>query len=600
MRRFISIREKLVLFFILLGIVSIGITSYLSYSNARSAILSRTFDQLTSLRIEKKKQIELFFNERKKDLFLLLKNQNINSSSFIVDGIDQINIIPDSCNFSKHVHQFLNSDFYSGVYIVSTNSKSINYLLFENEDLDSTKRLSFNSLLSIIGKDTSINNITLSDYNNRTKQMISNSVFIKTFIPENNCWIILSVKIDAINQIMYENNPYNGLGKTGETYLVGSDLLMRSTSRFNQNSVNKIKVTSLSVNNAFKGITNTIIIKDYRKIKVISSFDRIITDGLNWVILAEMDWDEVLIPVYRFRNNILFVSIIISGLFILISYIVSLGITRTIIKLNNAVSEVGKGNFNVNLEISTNDEIGELTRSFNKMASQLKLSSKQLSEERINRTRSMIDGQEIERLRLSRELHDGLGQQMIGLRLKIENLTNRCEGNTAIIASEVGKLMDKTIEEVRRMSNDLMPAVLQEFGVANAIRNLCDQITDASALKINIQITGNYDLLTPKEKTYIFRIVQEALNNIVKHAKASDIMLLLSKNNSNVLLVVSDNGKGCNFDNKNNDSHNGINNMKERASLLNGNLNIESFPGMGTKIVLTFPLIDEKDTSNFS
>ena len=473
-------------------------------------------------------------------------------------------------------------------------------MLFENEDLDSTKRLSFNSLLSIIGKDTSINNITLSDYNNRTKQMISNSVFIKTFIPENNCWIILSVKIDAINQIMYENNPYNGLGKTGETYLVGSDLLMRSTSRFNQNSVNKIKVTSLSVNNAFKGITNTIIIKDYRKIKVISSFDRIITDGLNWVILAEMDWDEVLIPVYRFRNNILFVSIIISGLFILISYIVSLGITRTIIKLNNAVSEVGKGNFNVNLEISTNDEIGELTRSFNKMASQLKLSSKQLSEERINRTRSMIDGQEIERLRLSRELHDGLGQQMIGLRLKIENLTNRCEGNTAIIASEVGKLMDKTIEEVRRMSNDLMPAVLQEFGVANAIRNLCDQITDASALKINIQITGNYDLLTPKEKTYIFRIVQEALNNIVKHAKASDIMLLLSKNNSNVLLVVSDNGKGCNFDNKNNDSHNGINNMKERASLLNGNLNIESFPGMGTKIVLTFPLIDEKDTSNFS
>ena len=105
-----------------------------------------------------------------------------------------------------------------------------------------------------------------------------------------------------------------------QTYLVGSDLLMRSTSRFNQNSVNKIKVTSLSVNNAFKGITNTIIIKDYRKIKVISSFDRIITDGLNWVILAEMDWDEVLIPVYRFRNNILFVSIIISGLFILISY----------------------------------------------------------------------------------------------------------------------------------------------------------------------------------------------------------------------------------------------------------------------------------------
>ncbi len=596
MRRFISIREKLVLFFILLGIVSIGITSYLSYSNARSAILSRTFDQLTSLRIEKKKQIELFFSERKKDLFLLVQDESINSFSY---NNEQDFFISDSSAFSEHALKILNSSVYSGIYIFYPETNSIKYLSLSNKRTDQSNILSANSLLSIITKDSN-NLISISDYNNRTKQMSSNSVFVKTYIKKNKYWVVLPVKIDAINKIMYENNPYNGLGKTGEAYLVGNDSLMRSTSRFNENSVYKIKVNSLSVQNAFKGITNTIIIYDYRKIKVISSFDKITSEGLNWVILAEMDWDEVLIPVYKFRNNILFVSIIISGLFILISYIVSLGITRAIVKLNSAVSEVGKGNFNVNIEISTNDEIGELTRSFNKMASQLKLSSKQLEEERINRTRSMIDGQEIERLRLSRELHDGLGQQMIGLRLKIENLANRCEGNTGIIAAEVGKLMDKTIEEVRRMSNDLMPAVLQEFGVANAIRNLCDQITDASTLKINIQISGNYDLLTPKEKTYLFRIVQEALNNIVKHAKASDINMQLSQNNSNVLLEVSDNGKGCNFDNKNNDSHNGINNMKERANLLNGNLNIESFPGMGTKVVLTFPLNDEKNTSNIS
>jgi signal transduction histidine kinase len=115
-----------------------------------------------------------------------------------------------------------------------------------------------------------------------------------------------------------------------------------------------------------------------------------------------------------------------------------------------------------------------------------------------------------------------------------------------------------------------------------------------------MQISGNYDLLTPKEKTYLFRIVQEALNNIVKHAKASDIILKLYQNNSNVILEVTDNGKGCNFDKNNNDTHNGINNMKERANLLNGYLNIESFPGMGAKVVLTFPLIDEKNTSNIS
>ena len=383
MRRFISIREKLVLFFILLGIISIGITSYLSYSNARAAILSRTFDQLTSLRIEKKKQIDLFFNERKKDLFLLIQDESIDS---LFNNNEQFIVIKDSSFFSKHAVKILSNAFYSGIYIFYPSNSCIKYLPLSKNSTYCENTLSINSLYSIISKDSCNNNISISDYNNRIVQMSSNSVFIKTYISKKDCWIILPVKIEPINKIMYENNPYNGLGKTGETYLVGSDSLMRSTSRFNQNSVNKIKVNSLSVHNAFKGITNTIIIKDYRKIKVISSFDKINTDGLNWAILAEMDWDEVLIPIYRFRNNILFVSIIISGLFILISYIVSLGITRNIIKLNNAVSEVGKGNFNVNLEISTNDEIGELTRSFNKMASQLKLSSKQLTEERINRT----------------------------------------------------------------------------------------------------------------------------------------------------------------------------------------------------------------------
>ncbi len=599
MRRFISIREKLVLFFILLGIISIGITSYLSYFNARTAILSRTFDQLTSLRIEKKKQIELFFNDRKKDLFLLSQSQVIDSISVVnLNTKEQYKLISDSSSFSKHAFKILNPSFYSGIYIYYPAKNCIRYLLF-TKTTKKPNRLSLNSIKSIITKDNFNNNIYITDYNNNKNEMESISIFVKTFIPEKKIWVILPVTIYAINKIMYENNPYNGLGKTGETYLVDNNFLMRSTSRFNKNSVYKIKVNSLSVKNAFNGITNTIIINDYRNIKVISSFDRINIQGLNWAILAEMDWDEVLIPVYRFRNNILFISLIISGLFIFISYIVSLGITRAIIKLNNAVSEVGKGNFNVNLEISTNDEIGELTRSFNKMARQLKQNSDQLIEERTNRTRSMIDGQEIERLRLSRELHDGLGQQMIGLRLKIENLANLCKGNTADIALEVGKLMDKTIEEVRHMSNNLMPAVLQEFGVANAIRNLCDQITDSSDLKVDLQINGNYDTLSSKQKTYLFRIVQEALNNVVKHAIASNIRILLHQNKSIILLEILDNGKGCNFDNKNKDSHNGINNMKERANLLNGNLNIESFPGMGTKIALIFPL-DEKNTSNIS
>ncbi len=174
MRRFISIREKLVLFFILLGIVSIGITSYLSYSNARSAILSRTFDQLTSLRIEKKKQIELFFSERKKDLFLLVQDESINSFSY---NNEQDFFISDSSAFSEHALKILNSSVYSGIYIFYPETNSIKYLSLSNKRTDQSNILSANSLLSIITKDSN-NLISISDYNNRTKQMSSNSVFI--------------------------------------------------------------------------------------------------------------------------------------------------------------------------------------------------------------------------------------------------------------------------------------------------------------------------------------------------------------------------------------------------------------------------------------
>ena len=105
---------------------------------------------------------------------------------------------------------------------------------------------------------------------------------------------------------MYENNPFNGMGKSGEAYLVGSDTLMRSQSRFVPNSVLKLKAKTDAVINALGGNDNTGIINDYRGIKVLSSYGIISINNIRWAIMAEIDYKEAIIPIDDYRNNMIF------------------------------------------------------------------------------------------------------------------------------------------------------------------------------------------------------------------------------------------------------------------------------------------------------
>ena len=127
--------------------------------------------------------------------------------------------------------------------------------------------------------------------------------------------VLLEISGDAINNIMLESSPENGLGTTGESYLVGRDYLMRSTSRFISNSFLKTKVMTEGAINAFKNGEGSSVIRDYRNIPVLSSYRKINISELNWVILAEIDLAEAMIPIYSIRNNILFFMAIIAVFF---------------------------------------------------------------------------------------------------------------------------------------------------------------------------------------------------------------------------------------------------------------------------------------------
>jgi len=217
----------------------------------------------------------------------------------------------------------------------------------------------------------------------------------------------------------------------------------------------------------------------------------------------------------------------------------------------------------------------------------------ELQQERKRQVKSVIDGQEKERQRLSRELHDGLGQNLVAIKLKLESISAEQAGSLDGTLNQVKHMFSHTIDEIRRISNNLMPAALKEFSLAVVLRNLCTEIESNSGISIGLTIGVLPESLDQILKTYTYRIVQEALTNSVKHSGANKVLISIFSDFSNLHLQIEDNGVGFNTS-KQSDSGNGLYNMKERTMLLGGKINIISSKGKGVKIVAEFPLNQSK------
>ena len=609
--RKISLTEKIILNFLLLGVGMLVIIATYSFYTSKNALMNRTFEQLTSVRTVKKNQIESFFSDRNRDIRLISGSDDIKKLLSILNNHNQTyksNNLPNKQidenqineEYNRYLRLYLNScGYYNNLFIFNQNGLGLKIKTSNNQKsliaYDSISNYPLNELKDSIYK---TKKVYLQDFKLNKITNIP-SMYVGSPIFGNNKQligiIVLEISYDAINAIMFENNPHNGLGKTGESYLVGNDNLMRSSSRFHENALLKTSVKTMAVKNAFGINSGTEIINDYRKIDVLSAYIRLNIPHLKWCIIAEIDLKEATIPVYNLRNNTLFISILLALILFISAFIISRRITRPIIKLKDAAIKIGKGEFNEQLPVYSYDEIGALTESFNFMMSHLEQQSKELQLERKLRLQSVIDGQEMERQRLSRELHDGLGQLLIAIKLRLEGLIFTDRSKLIYTIEGIKKLFDSTIDEVKRISYDLMPAVLFEFGLVKAIRNLCDDIETRSRIKTNLIFECDSDKLDKLQKTYLFRIIQEAMNNIVKHAEASRVDISLSLIDNTIHLFIADNGKGFNLEERIHSLNtNGIYNMRERVNLLNGSFEINSIIKNGTTIKAVIPLYSKQ------
>ena len=587
-----SIVHKLIIYFLLLNIITVIIVGSYSYFRAKDALMKRTIDQLTSIRIEKKYRIERLFEDRIEDIGLISKSEDVLNIYKLLAEKDISEAEKEALVFAEYSKflkkHFLSNKYYRKFYIIGAEHGSISFTISESDSTLYFYGRNKRPLNNLYNNISATSSVSIEDY---SMEIDSNSsaIFVGAPVFDNNSSLIgivaTEINTGEINSIMYENNPHNGLGESGESYLVGSDFLMRSTSRFEDNSVFSTEVRTRGVYNALEGNTGTSLINDYRGIMVISSYSRVNIPGLNWVILSEIDEAEAMVPIYSLRNNILFLGGLMSLMLFAIVYIIAKRISLPVLKLKDAAEKISGDNYDVIVDnIASKDEIGSLVAAFNEMSGRIKEQREKLKLERSMRLSSMIDGQELERLRLSRELHDGLGQSILAVKLRLERCTNAPAEKAREIMEEVDVLISNIINEIRNISNNLMPAELSQLGLTEALKKLCRDMSKSSGIELNFTSSEIPGDINEKINTYLYRISQEGLNNIVKHSDASRGIISLAYSDNILILSISDNGRGFNNSEERKLCGNGIPNMNERVHLLGGELDIYSEPGNGTKI----------------
>lgn len=214
------------------------------------------------------------------------------------------------------------------------------------------------------------------------------------------------------------------------------------------------------------------------------------------------------------------------------------------------------------------------------------------SRERLNKLSNHVqDIIENERGRIASELHDSIGQKLLMGKLLLDKITKH--ETSGDIYSEINKVTDEinsTINELKEISYSLKPKYLSEIGLGPALNSLCQRISSESNIKNIIFIENPDERYAPNVELTIYRIAQEALNNILKHSEASEFNLQLLQNDNRVKLMISDNGKGFDTELEIKGKGFGLLNMKQRAENIGGSFKVDSSEEYGTLIVTEIPV----------
>jgi len=288
------------------------------------------------------------------------------------------------------------------------------------------------------------------------------------------------------------------------------------------------------------------------------------------------------------------------------SFILTYFMTTPIQELAEVSRAVGRGDLTRRATIWFHDEVGQLAQIFNTTVTELqrraeeneRLTDELREKEKVRGQllQKVIAAQEDERKRISRELHDETGQSltslMVGLRM-IEEATTLEEARQR--AGDLRTVAGQTLDNVRSLARELRPSVLDDIGLVPALERYTHDYGLRHHIAADFQaVNADGHHLSPEVSTALYRIVQEALTNVARHAQAHSVSVLLDCRNETVRVIVEDDGRGFDvaqvLSRREHDRHLGLLGIRERVELLGGTMTIESQPGAGTTLYVEIPL----------
>jgi len=310
-----------------------------------------------------------------------------------------------------------------------------------------------------------------------------------------------------------------------------------------------------------------------------------------WGLVIGEPWAQVVQPAQSALQPI--VVVLVVGL-ITVAAFVSLGVQAVTDPIQNLViqtRQVTAGDYDAQVMLSRIKEIRELGMAFNEMVGQIRKYRAGVRQYVADITQS----QEEERKRIARELHDDTVQSLIAIGQRIElikgMLDDPIEARTRL--NELRTMVTGAIASVRQFSRDLRPLALEDLGLVAAMQYLVNQLAQSEGIDVDFTVEGTPDGLPADMEVAIYRILQEALNNVKKHAHATEVTVLAQFTNNQIVLTVEDNGRGFTVPASITDFATsgsfGVMGLQERAQLFGGNIEVESQPDEGTLVRLVMP-----------
>ncbi len=294
--------------------------------------------------------------------------------------------------------------------------------------------------------------------------------------------------------------------------------------------------------------------------------------------------------VNQVTQRIVILTVLMIGLGLLAATILTRLLTRPILSLVKATKAIEQGNYSIHLTRWANDEIGELTDAFNRMtqslaeADEVRREQEKLREQYIS---GVIMAQEAERKRIARELHDSTSQSLTSLLVGLHNFENTITPQQASPIANLKKTVNQILDDVHELARLLRPSVLDDLGLINALERYIEDFNLHHRIKVDFVALGLTERPKDELETTIYRIVQEGLTNISRHAQASTASVLLEDKKDSVHIIVEDNGRGFDPDTiRLQENSLGLQGIRERARLFNGTLTIESKIGQGTSLFI--------------